>query len=398
MSRRVKINLLVFNGVFAVFLYWAVQNIVTIDAIERPYEMTAEFDAAAGVLPDAEVSYLGVRYGRVGGIDLMPGGVTVSMKIDRGKEIPAGSTFAIFRKSAVGEPYILVTPPEDYEGGGPFHQAGDHIALDSGRTTTPLEFAEMLRSASAVVASLDPERVGGLVHELALGLAGNEDELRALAAAGDTLTAAFASRTDALDRLATNNTRLTRVVSEHRDDLERAMSGLRQVAGTLRSSEGDLIRVLEDAGPALGLTANVVAANKGNLDCILSDLEGVLVTATTESRLDGLEVFLQNGPEAFAGTFATREQQDDGIWVRVGVYFQDESPATQYTPFLELPETPAVPACGSTLRPASSGDFRPIGGGSTLPATGGKATLVLALAVIGGAGALRAAGHPRPTR
>ena len=40
MSRRVAINLVAFLGVFVLMLWWAVNNIITFDFIERPYSIT----------------------------------------------------------------------------------------------------------------------------------------------------------------------------------------------------------------------------------------------------------------------------------------------------------------------------------------------------------------------
>ena len=148
MSRRVFINLIFFNVVFGVMILWAVNNIVTLDRIERPYTITGDFIQAAGVKANAEVTYLGVHYGRVSGVERRPGGVSVTMKIDRDKDIPAGSIARVFRKSAIGEPYIDFIPPETYEDGDDQRiEPGENIPKD--RTTVPLEFSELLRSASA---------------------------------------------------------------------------------------------------------------------------------------------------------------------------------------------------------------------------------------------------------
>jgi phospholipid/cholesterol/gamma-HCH transport system substrate-binding protein len=113
-NRRVLINLVFFNVVFGVMLLWAVNNLVTLDAVERPYTIYGDFDQAAGVRSDAEVTYLGVNYGRVSGVERREGGVRVTMKIQRDKHIPAGSTARIFRKSAIGEPYIDFAPPDPF--------------------------------------------------------------------------------------------------------------------------------------------------------------------------------------------------------------------------------------------------------------------------------------------
>jgi ABC-type transporter Mla subunit MlaD len=56
MSRRTIINLIFFVFVFGIMCLWAVQNIVRIDAIEKPYSVTGTFPATSGVLPNAEVA------------------------------------------------------------------------------------------------------------------------------------------------------------------------------------------------------------------------------------------------------------------------------------------------------------------------------------------------------
>src|SRR6266498_1004528 len=146
MSRRTLINLGFFTLVALAFFVWALTNLVKIDPIERPYKISGTFASAVGLLPGAEVDYLGVTYGTVSRVSRAPGGAAVTMKLNHGKRIPRDSTAAIFRKSALGEQYIDFTPPPGYSGsGGPWYVKGSHIPLS--RTSVPLEFSELLRSA-----------------------------------------------------------------------------------------------------------------------------------------------------------------------------------------------------------------------------------------------------------
>lgn len=214
MSRRTLVNLVFFLGVFVLMLAWAARNIITIDALERPYEITADFAQTSGVLPNAEVTYLGVSHGRVSKVERIPEGVRITMKIDRDKEIPAASIARIFRKSAIGEPYIDFVPSDAYDDDTPPLAPGDHVPIE--RTTVPLEFSELLRSASDLIASIEPAEAASLLRELAAALDGRGDDLRAITTAFDRLTSSFASRTEQLDRLAENNTRLTSVLADHR--------------------------------------------------------------------------------------------------------------------------------------------------------------------------------------
>lgn len=350
MSRRTLINLIFFNAVFALMLFWAINNIITVDRVERPYTIRGEFAQAAGVKANAEVTYLGVHYGRVSGVERIPEGVSVTMKIDRGKDIPAGSIARVFRKSAIGEPYIDFVPPESYDRGDTERiEPGDTVPLS--RTTVPLEFSELLRSASALVSSIDPEAAGGLIHELSTALAGRGESLRTLTTSIDQLTASFVEKTDQLDRLAENSTRITRVLSDHRLSLGDSLANLRAVAEALRDADGDT-RVLLDLGPDfLGTTADLVADQKRNLDCLLTDLAPVIRRLAGPDQLEQLALTLEQGPLAFGYAAATVDREADGPWVRVNLLVEvaGENPDV-YVPKRSLPVVPSVPACASPLR------------------------------------------------
>lgn len=353
MNRRTKINLVWFGMISVVFLAWAVRNIVPLDFVERPYSIRAEFASSLGMQSGNEVAYLGVKYGAVSSVERIPGGVLVTMKIARDKHIPAGSTAHLFRKSAIGEQYIDFAPPDDYEGpGGPWIEAGERIPM--ARTTVPLEFSELLRSASRLVSQVDPEAVRTLVQELSTGLDGRTDSLRALTEAGDELGATLAEKTDALDRLAENNTRLTRIVTEHRGSLGDSLTDLRQVADSLRTARGDLATLLDRGAPLLADVADVVAANKANLDCDLKVLERVIDATTTPERLAGLATVLQKAPAGFGAIWDARDVESDGsIWIRVGLVSNPNNKAPQYVPPNRVPPGPPIAPCQSSLRPAS---------------------------------------------
>ena len=374
---RILANLGVFLLAFFLMAGWAVRNVVSVDQLDKPYDIAAEFPNAFGVLPNAEVTYLGVGLGKVTDVERRPGGVIVRMSIERDRKIPSEATAAISRKSAIGEPYVDFSPPPDSDGGGPFLAAGDVVPRE--RTTVPLEFSELLRSASGVIGSVPPESVSTIVHELALGLEGRAESLRQLAEAGDELSATFAARTDTLDRLAVNNTRLTRVVTEHRGSLGESLTDLRAVAASLRAAKGDVAVLLDRGSALLAQTADLVSRNKGNLDCDLKILERVLDITTDDRSQAELRALLDIGPRAYGGVWDSRDVEADGVWLRVGNISNGSNPPRQYVPPKERPAVAVVQPCRSP-RQASGVDYRP--GASTraatapitaLPATGGGA-------------------------
>ena len=369
-KRRIYMNLAVFGLAFVGMVFWAINQIVSVDAVEKPYEVAAEFSNAVGVQPNAEVTYLGVSAGIVNSVSRDPQSkaVRIKMKIKQDSKIPEGSTANVFRKSAIGEPYVDFEPPPGYHGtGGPFIRPGAVIPID--RTTIPLEFSELLRSASAVIGSINPDDVGVLLHEAAIGLNGRTDSLRQLTESGDQLSATLAAKTEALDRLATNSTRLTHVVAEHRDSFGQPITDIHQLAQSLREAKGDTTVLLDRGSVLLRETADLVASQKGNLDCDLKILENLTDATTTPEKQKELAALLDVGPRAFNGVFDSVDTETagpfPGPWIRVGLLTNTTNPAPQYVPPKDVPKAVPVPGCQSPLKPV------PVQGADYLPPTGG---------------------------
>ena len=141
-------------------------------------------------------------------------------------------------------------------------KAGDHIDRD--HTTVPLEFSELLRSASALLGAVPPGAVGTIVHEAATGLQGRADSLRQLAVEGDKLASVLASRTAALDRIAANGGKLTAALADHRASLGASIDNLAALNNAARQRQGrprdDL---LDNGAPLVRQLADLVADAQG---------------------------------------------------------------------------------------------------------------------------------------
>jgi phospholipid/cholesterol/gamma-HCH transport system substrate-binding protein len=388
-TRRIAVNLTIFTLGFVVMVYWAINNVVSVGAIDQPYPLSAEFTNAFGVLPTAEVTYLGVNAGQVSSVRRVPGGVVIGMQIKKGRKIPEGSTANIYRKSAIGEPYIDFLPPKDQNSTAPY-RPGTRLSMQ--QTSVPLEFSELLRSASALIEKVPPDAVATLLREVSAGLQGRTDSLRQLAESGDRLAASLAQRTDALDRLATNNTKLTHVVTEHRQSLGQAVTDLRQLADTLDNAKGDVSVLLDRGSQLLGQTADIVAHQKGNLDCSLKSIQLLIERITTPEQLAGLQALLRIAPKAFEQVWAAREVETTGpypgVWVRVGFLLNPtHNPPPQFTPPKELPPVAQVQLCASPLM--ASGTYRPAAAPGNvvtrLATTGGPPLVVGGLVVLAAA-------------
>jgi len=397
-NKRTVANLLTFVVVGGLFFFWAATSLVNVSAIKHPYTLKGDFANAVGLLPGSEVDYLGVTYGTVSSVERIDGGVRVTMKIDHGKKIPADSSANIFRKSALGEQYIEFDPPPGYTNGGPYYAANTTIPMS--RTTVPLEFSELLKSASRLISAIPPQAVDTLVHEAAVGVNGRVDSLRGLADAGDKLSQMLVQRTSVLDRLATNGTRLTHVFTEHSDSLAQSLSDLRNVAATLKDARGDTTILLQRGSQLLGTAADLVSKHKADLDCDLKTLELVTDVTTTDHNLQGLQTVLTASPVAFGDLWDASDVDPipgyptDPVspvkrWVRVGFKVNPGyHPAPAFIPPHVLPPVAEVPACVSPLH-ANAGDYVPAsttgGPSAILATTGGTSALGVALALMAAA-------------
>src|SRR5438270_281634 len=134
MNRRIVANLATFFIVGGLFVYWAVTSLISVDALNKPYHLKADFSSSVGLLPGSEVDYLGVTYGTVGSVERIPGGVRVAVKMEHGKLVPRGASANIFRKSALGEQYIEFDPPPPPAGPTAARCGGRHRLQAQGRS------------------------------------------------------------------------------------------------------------------------------------------------------------------------------------------------------------------------------------------------------------------------
>jgi phospholipid/cholesterol/gamma-HCH transport system substrate-binding protein len=408
---RIYLNLAVFVVIFALFAGWAVRNVVSFDAIDDPYSLVVYADGASGVSHNAEVAYLGVHYGQVTSVRLVDGGVRINMKIDHGKRIPIGSVPRIFRKSPIGEPYIDFNPPPDLDPDtARYYHDGDEVVDAQGkplRATVPLEFSELLRTASDLISNIDPQQAASLLSELATALEGRGADLHRLTTATDQLASTFAARTDVLNRLAENSTRLTEVLADHRGALGSTITDLSALASSLRNASGNTQILLDRGTRLLTLAADLVEDGTPAINCLLGDLVPVMHALGTPDRLANVADVLQTGPEGFGDLYSTIDNEPDGPWVRVNLDINLSSPPQQFVPPKELPaiqpmvDCPgvvprgAVRAADGTVVGSSAGDFDPTdvltppSSSPALPTTGAAAAGTIAAVLVLAAWAMR---------
>ena len=109
------------------------------------------------------------------------------------------------------------------------------------------------------------------------------------------------------------------MLADHRLSIGRSITNLRAVADALRNAKGDLQSLLETGPRFLTITADLVADQKQNLDCLLTDLAPVLRMASSPEHLNDLRLLLEQGPTGFGYVFSAIDHEPDGPWIRVNL-------------------------------------------------------------------------------
>lgn len=273
LTSRQIVNVLLVAVVGFVAVSWAVVGLAEIDLFSTPTRIRVIAPGAAGALPGAEVTYLGVPVGSVTSSDLVPDGVRIELEL-----VPAGPMAEVLRadirqKSALGEPYVDLAPASPTTPVG--DPDGSTIPLD--RVSVPRSLDTLLGSADRLLSKVDPTQLDRFL-EGASGIIGHEEELQALLGDAADISEALAARRTELSTLTANAAQLVSTLNDHRGAIDRGIVGFDRLGAVLAARTGELATILAN-GADLGESGSQFLAD------VRPDLRAVL---------DGLDVTLSN--------------------------------------------------------------------------------------------------------
>jgi phospholipid/cholesterol/gamma-HCH transport system substrate-binding protein len=325
------------------------------------YVVHADFATAGGIFTNAAVTYRGVPIGRVRAVRLHGNGVRVDLSLSGGVRVPTDLHAVTAERSAVGEQYVDLRPDTDT---GPYLRDGDTIPAS--RTGTPLPVETLLTNLDGLVRSVDSDDLSTLIDELGTAFEGNEDALRQIVDATNSLLAAANQDLPQTLRLIQDGRTVLNTQVASADAIHKWAASLAQLTETVRGSDGDLRRLLATEPPA----ATQLIGLLRDLDPTIGTLLGNLITVDgiATRRLPGIEQLLVEYPVAVAGGFTVAPGDGTahfGLVVNV-----NNPPACQYLKTGKDDCTAAERAGGSGVRgstaaPGASGagpSPDPIGG------------------------------------
>lgn len=153
------------------------------------YDVDVDFADASGLYPKAQVTYHGVKVGRVVGLEVSGDGAVATLRLDDDADIPRDATAELHSTSAIGEQYVDLVSDH---GNGPFLTDGATIPRE--RAVDMPQITPVLDSVNRLLASVPKEETRRVLAEVGDGLGGSAQDLGGVIdASGRLLTEAQAN-------------------------------------------------------------------------------------------------------------------------------------------------------------------------------------------------------------
>jgi phospholipid/cholesterol/gamma-HCH transport system substrate-binding protein len=260
------------------------------------YVVTADFVESGGIFTNAEVTYRGVAVGRVDRLRLASDGVHVDLRLEGGTRIPADTRAVVENRSAVGEQYVDLQPRRR---GGPFLASGGHITVAN--TATPVHTETLLLNLDRLVQSVDKQDLAVVIDQLGAAFAGTGPDLQRLIDSGDALTQEAVDALPETIRLIHDGSTVLDTQRASGSAIKSFSSDLADLSATLRTSDGDLRKVLDNGIVASEQLDQLLQTNGPDLTALLANL--LTTGQVTVARIHGLEQVLVTYPANVSGGY-----------------------------------------------------------------------------------------------
>ena len=343
MSGGVKVRILAFLVLSAVgIVYVASSYLGLVDRVlGRGITVHAILPQSGGLFEGSEVTYRGVKIGKVEAMTATREGVTLDLSLRDGTRLPLDSPMYVHNLSAVGEQYLDFEPPDEQ---GPYAESGD--TFHGGQDSLPVDEGDLLVELNDFVGSVDKRHLRTVVHELGTMFGDTGRPLQRLLDSGSTFVRTASAHTEETIRLLDRGERVLSTQQGEGENIRTLARDLGRLTDALASSDDDLRSVLADTPGA----AREVDALLRDLEPTLPVLLGnaVSVDQVVVSNLAGVEQLLVTYPRVIASGFTGTPGDGYG---HVNLQFDQTPPCSagyeprdQWRPPSDLTDGPIYPA------------------------------------------------------
>jgi len=308
----------------------------------RGLTVHATLPTSGGLYEGGEVTYRGVKIGKISKMTATRDGVTLDLALEEGTKLPKDSPMYVHNLSAVGEQYLDFEPPDDK---GPYAEAGD--VLEGNADSLPVDEGDLLVELNAFVDSVDKQNLQILIRELGTMFANTGEPLQVLLDSGSTFIHEASEHTAETRALLDDGLTVLQTQEGQGENIQAFSSDLAKITRSLKDSDADLRTTLSDTPAAARELDKLLIDLEPTLPVLLSNATSVSQVGV--AHIAGLEQLLVVFPRVIAGGFTgTTEDGYGHVNLQydnsVGPCTKGYKPTTQWRPPSDLSDGPIFPA------------------------------------------------------
>jgi phospholipid/cholesterol/gamma-HCH transport system substrate-binding protein len=265
-------------------------------------------------------------------------GVDVYLDIDNGFDsIPADTLAVVGNRSAVGEQYVDLQPPDDR---GPYLEDGSVIPMS--RTAIPIPVQELELNLDQLARSVDDDNLRTVVDELGKAFNGSGNDLGRLIDNGNLLLARAEQSVPQTEKLITDGVTVMRTQIDDRSAIQQWAHDLRLVTDTLVQEDPDLRTLVVNAPDAGAAVQQLVQSAGPGLGSLVRNLD--ILNGVTIPRIPGIEQLLVTYPDVVSGGFSVVRNDSGVMRAHFGFALNMSQPRVCTTGYLSTGSTPSPAA------------------------------------------------------
>ena len=295
MRTGIKVRLLAFVVLSAIgMVYVGASYLGVVDRVLwRGYTVHVALPQSGGLFEGSEVTYRGVKIGKVDDMTVERGGLKVDVRLNEDARVPASSPVFVYNLSAVGEQYLSFEPTSN---DGPMLKDGDTVR--GTQESLPVSEEALMANLSDFVGSVDSKDLNLVVDELGEMFRDNSTPLRSLIDDAQVFIREARANEAATVDLIRNARPVLETQASNAKNIRDFSKDLASLTGTLASSDANIRKVLRDAGPAADELVLLVKDLRTLLPKLLDPL--INVSEVVNARLPALEQLLVTFPRLVA--------------------------------------------------------------------------------------------------
>ncbi len=296
MTRGIRIRLMAFVILSAVGItYVGASYLGLVDRIlGRGLTVTASLPGSGGLFEGSEVTYRGVKIGRVSKMVTTTKGVDLTLAVDEGTRLPLDSALFVHNLSAVGEQYLDFQPPSSK---GPYAKNGSTFTGDE--KSLPVDEGDLLVDLNQFVNSVDKDSLAQVVEELGTMFADTGGDLQKLLDGGSAFIEEASAHTDQTIQLLDSGLAVLKTQQGQKENIRSFAKDLNTLTTALRGSDGKLRTVLSETPGAAKAVKRLLKQLSPTVPVLLGDL--VTVDQVLVTELAGIEQLLVTYPVLISG-------------------------------------------------------------------------------------------------